>query len=140
MMITHQQCPMIARPPPQAAPAHLKRDIAAGELGVQFLHVDIVAVSSRPGTKRMLVADEFGICAQGYRVGQLDPPSEVPLDLFPICIVLPHIVLPEPYGSLPNRNGVPFNLESPTKPDRVSLLITRYSLLITRYSLLITRN
>src|SRR5438445_750313 len=119
MMITHQQCPMIARPPPQTAPAHLKRDIAAGELGVQLLHVDIVAVSSRPDTQRMLVADEFGICAQGHRIGQLEPPTEVRLNLLAIRIVLPHVVLPEPYGSMPDREGIALYLQPPAKPNRV---------------------
>src|SRR2546422_825776 len=89
---------MIAWPPPQTAAAHLKRDIAAGELGVQLLHVDIVAVSSSPDTQRTLVADEFGICAQGHRIRQLEPATEVRLNLLSIRIVLPHVILPESYG------------------------------------------
>src|SRR5438445_12707394 len=139
MMIAHQQCPRIARPPPQAAPTHLKRDIAAGELGVQLLHVDIVAVSGGPEAKRTLVADVFRIDAQRERIGQLEPPTEVRLSLLSIRIVLPHVVLPKPYGSLPNRKGVPLDLEPSAESNRVSFLITRYSFLITRYSSLITR-
>src|SRR5207245_3903812 len=110
---------MIARSPPQAAPAYLKCDIAAGELGVQLMHVDIVSVSGGPDAKRVLVADEFGIDAQRERIGQLEPATEVRLNLLAVRIVLSHVVLPEPYGSLPDRKGIPFNLESPTKPNGV---------------------
>src|SRR5437899_5035972 len=108
---------MIARPPPQTAPAHLKRDIAAGELGVQFLHVDIVAVGGGPDAKRMLVADEFGICAQGHRIGQLEPPTEVRLDLLAVRMVLPHAVFTESYAPLPNREGITLDLKPATNPN-----------------------
>src|SRR5437870_6325876 len=112
MMIAHKQRSMIPRSPPETAPAYLKRGIADGELCVQFLQVDIVAVSGGSDAQRMLVADEFGICAQGHCVCQFDPPSQISLNLLSIRIVLPHAVFPEPYASMPNRKGVSLELSA----------------------------
>src|SRR2546425_172718 len=118
MMIAHKQRATISGSPPQTTAPNLKRDIAAGELCVQFLHIEIVAVSGGPDAKRMLVADEFVVRTQGHRIRQFDPRSQIGLNLLSIRIILPHVVLPEPYGSLTNRKGISLELDTPSITNR----------------------
>src|SRR2546425_13081605 len=99
MMIAHKQRATISGSPPQTTSPNLKRDIAAGELCVQFLHIEIVAVSGGPEAKRMLVADEFGVRTQGHRIRQFDPRSQIGLNLLSIRIIMPQGVFPVTFAS-----------------------------------------
>src|SRR5947208_12552854 len=98
MMIAHENRPMIARPPPQAATACLEGYIEKSQLGVEFLEVGVMVVLGRPDAQRMRVADEVGINAQRERIGQFDPATEVRLNLLAVRIGLAHPILAEPHA------------------------------------------
>jgi hypothetical protein len=57
---------------------------AAGELRVQFLHIEFFVVRGGSDAKRTQVSDELEIDTQGECIGQLDPPSQMSLHLLSI--------------------------------------------------------
>ena len=111
-MIGQKQRAAIARTPPVRTSADLEGNVEESELSVEFLEVDVPVVLDRPNAQGVSVADEFGVNRQGQNVTQLEPASQVGLNLLAVGVELAHPVFPEPDAPMPDRKSVALNLET----------------------------